>query len=126
MTRPTLNEITRATAMVFDVPYEALIAPNRSKPISRARWVAMYIARQETRWSYPQIGRHFHGMDHSTVIYGCKQVSAMVVANPDVSARMTSVRAVAAKLAGIRAAQEAANVQRLHSAVAAEYPRRRL
>lgn len=120
MTRPTLNEITRATAMVFDVPCESLLQPNRAKRISRARWVAMYIARQETRWSYPQIGRHFHGMDHSTVIYGCKKVSAMMVAGPDISARVTSVRAVAAKLAGIRATQEAANVQRLHLAVAAE------
>ena len=49
-------------------------AKRRTKDIALPRQVAMYICKQLTNASLSDIGKHFGGKDHATVIYACKQV----------------------------------------------------
>ena len=49
----------------------------RSRIIARPRQVAMYLAKQLTSRSLPEIGRKFGGRDHTTVIHACKKIAAL-------------------------------------------------
>ena len=39
------------------------------------RQIAMYLSRELTDASFPEIGRHFGGKDHTTIIHACKQIA---------------------------------------------------
>ena len=54
---------------------EDLVGRRRSAPIARARHIAMYLMREVTGASLPQIGRELGGRDHSTVLHGCNKIS---------------------------------------------------
>ncbi|MBZ0288532.1 MAG: chromosomal replication initiator protein DnaA, partial [Anaerolineae bacterium] len=49
--------------------------------INHARQVAMYLARELTAYSLPQIGDVFGGRSHTTVLHGCNKVTEMVAAD---------------------------------------------
>ena len=59
-----------------------LTGPTRKREIAVARQVAMYVTREMTGMSLPQIGVVFGGRDHSTVMYNCKIVEASITENP--------------------------------------------
>ena len=46
----------------------------RSRPLVDARHIAMYVTRQMTKLSYPDIGREFGGRDHTTVLHAVRRV----------------------------------------------------
>jgi chromosomal replication initiator protein len=46
----------------------------RSKTLVHPRQIAMYLCRELTDASYPEIGRHFGGKDHTTIIHACRQI----------------------------------------------------
>jgi chromosomal replication initiator protein len=47
----------------------------RSKTLVHPRQIAMYLCRELTDASYPEIGRQFGGKDHTTIIHACRQVA---------------------------------------------------
>lgn len=49
---------------------------SRFRHIARARQLVMYLAHHHAGRSYPHIGRHLGGKDHSTVLHGVRQVAA--------------------------------------------------
>jgi chromosomal replication initiator protein len=75
------ERILAAVAEHFAVPPEALLGSGREKLVSAARAVAMYLARQHTGMSYPEIGRALGGKNHSTVIAACQRVEGMITGN---------------------------------------------
>jgi chromosomal replication initiator protein len=62
------------TAAYFGLSREDLISPNRSRPLTNARHIAMYLLRECTGQSLVKIGEIFGGRDHSTALYGINQV----------------------------------------------------
>lgn len=70
----TPDLIQKMVAEAFGLKAQELNAKRRTKEIAIPRQVAMYIARELTHLSLSDIGKHFGGKDHSTVIYACKQV----------------------------------------------------
>jgi chromosomal replication initiator protein len=62
----------------FRIPPREMTSQRRSQWIARPRQVAMYMTRELTPKSYPDIGRNFGGRDHSTVIHACKRVEQMM------------------------------------------------
>lgn len=73
--RPITPElIQKAVAEAFGLKAQDLKVKRRTKEIAIPRQVGMYIARELTQLSLSDIGKHFGGKDHSTVIYACKQV----------------------------------------------------
>jgi chromosomal replication initiator protein len=62
------------TAQYFGISREDLISANRSRPLTNARHIAMYLLRENTGQSLVKIGELCGGRDHSTALYGINQV----------------------------------------------------
>jgi chromosomal replication initiator protein len=75
----SLEAIQDAAAAAFDLSRDRLIARDRSPKVALARQIAMYLARELTDVSLPEIGRGF-GRDHSTVLHAHKRIAADVAA----------------------------------------------
>ncbi len=71
----TIDQVLAATAAAHNLNVADLTGKNRSGHISRARHVAMYLARDLTEASYPQIGRAFGMRSHSTAMHGHEKVA---------------------------------------------------
>ncbi|MDA8398752.1 MAG: chromosomal replication initiator protein DnaA [Ferrimicrobium sp.] len=68
------REIITVTATFFNTTPTELLGQSRKRPIAMARQIAMYIMRELTELSYPEIGREFGGRDHTTVIHAVQKV----------------------------------------------------
>jgi chromosomal replication initiator protein len=87
-----LSEIVDAAAQEFGVPSKALLSRDRSRPVSRARQVAMYLARELTEHNLTEIGRGIGGRDHTTVLHAINQVGSSVHADPTVRNSVDNLR----------------------------------
>jgi chromosomal replication initiator protein len=73
--KPSVAEILDATAKQFGLTPDDLLARDRRPNVATARQVAMYVARELTSQSLPEIGRHIGGRNHTTVLHAVKRVS---------------------------------------------------
>jgi chromosomal replication initiator protein len=71
-----LSEIIDAAAQEFGVQPDSLLARDRRPTVATARQVAMYLARELTEHSLPEIGRGIGGRNHTTVLHAVNRVSA--------------------------------------------------
>jgi chromosomal replication initiator protein len=88
----SVSTIVEASARAFDVEPETLLARDRRPLVARARKVAMYLARELTGQSLPEIGRGFGGRDHSTVLSAVRSIDAEVHRDPDLAITVESLR----------------------------------
>lgn len=72
--RVTLKHVLETVANHHGLSTDDLIGPKRNGPINQARQMAMYLAREYTTASLPQIGDAFGGRRHSTVLHSCSKV----------------------------------------------------
>jgi chromosomal replication initiator protein len=79
-----LSEIVDAAAQEFGVERESLLARDRRPNVAIARQVAMYLARELTEHSLPEIGRGIGGRNHTTVLHAVNRVSAALRTDPAV------------------------------------------
>ncbi len=70
-----LRDVERAVCELFAIDADTLKGEGRSKSSTYPRMIAMYLARKHTGAAYSEIGRHFGGRNHSTVISAEKQVA---------------------------------------------------
>lgn len=70
----TMDDIQEAVCTQFHVKLTELKSRRRSKTLVHPRQIAMYLCRELTDASYPEIGRQFGGKDHTTIIHACRQV----------------------------------------------------
>ncbi|MEM6280722.1 MAG: chromosomal replication initiator protein DnaA [Chloroflexota bacterium] len=71
----TLQRVLEATAQQFRMEPSAITGKRRTKKVNIARQVAMYVAREMTDASLPQIGDAFGGRTHSTVLHSCNKIT---------------------------------------------------
>nr|PZN54267.1 MAG: chromosomal replication initiator protein DnaA [Chloroflexota bacterium] len=71
----TLAQVLDITARHHGLSVEDLIGPRRNGPLNQARQIAMYLAREVTGASLPQIGEAFGGRKHSTVLHHCNKIA---------------------------------------------------
>ncbi len=71
----TLARVLDVTARYHQVSIADLTGPKRTARLTQARQVAMYLAREVTMCSLPQIGEAFGGRTHSTVLHSCNKVA---------------------------------------------------
>ncbi|HEX7022628.1 MAG TPA: chromosomal replication initiator protein DnaA, partial [Trueperaceae bacterium] len=88
----SMEDILRTTARHFDIEPSALRSKGRRQELVIPRQVAMYLIRELTEHSYPEIGQFFSGRDHSTVMYAVQRVTERLEGDPDFSERVRSVR----------------------------------
>ena len=70
----TIEDIQEVVANRFHVKISDLKSKRRTKTLVHPRQIAMYLSRDLTDASFPEIGRDFGGKDHTTIIHACKQV----------------------------------------------------
>jgi chromosomal replication initiator protein len=72
----SVDDIKKAVANHFSIKVSDIISKRRTKNLSFPRHIAMYLCRKHTTASYPEIGEHFGGRDHSSVIHAATVVSS--------------------------------------------------
>jgi chromosomal replication initiator protein len=87
----SLEAIQNAAAEAFGLSRERLLARDRSPQVALARQIAMYLARELTNESLPEIGRGF-GRDHSTVVHAHRRVAADVASGGPASSTVDMLR----------------------------------
>lgn len=70
----TIEDIQRAVSERYQIKLVELKSKKRTKNLVTPRQVCMFLCRELTSLSFPEIGKHFGGKDHSTVIHACKQI----------------------------------------------------
>ncbi|MDR1597328.1 MAG: chromosomal replication initiator protein DnaA [Holosporales bacterium] len=70
----TIEDIQRRVSEFFSIKTADLLSSRRVRSLVRPRQVAMYLSKELTAKSLPEIGRKFGGKDHATVIYAMKKV----------------------------------------------------
>ena len=72
----TLESIQQRVAEYYNLRTADMYSKSRIAPIARARQIAMYLCKELTQKSLPEIGKSFGGRDHATVIHAHKKISA--------------------------------------------------
>lgn len=73
----TVEEIQRKVSEHYNIRLSDMIGPKRVRTYARPRQVAMYLCKQLTSRSLPEIGRRFGGRDHTTVMHGVKRIEEL-------------------------------------------------
>ena len=76
--RVTIDEIQRQVAEHYNIRLADMHSARRARNVARPRQVAMYLAKQLTPRSLPEIGRKFGGRDHTTVMHAVKKVEELI------------------------------------------------
>ena len=79
--RVTIDEIQRRVAEHFNMKMAEMTSSRRARVVARPRQVAMYLAKQLTQRSLPEIGRKFGGRDHTTVMHAVKKIEELMVSD---------------------------------------------
>jgi chromosomal replication initiator protein len=77
----TVEEIQRKVAEHYNIRLSDMIGPKRVRTIARPRQIAMYLAKQLTTRSLPEIGRRFGGRDHTTIMHGVRKIEELMPAD---------------------------------------------
>ena len=75
--RITIEEIQRRVAAHYNIKPAELSSSRRARAVVRPRHVAMYLAKQLTSRSLPEIGRKFGKRDHTTVMYAIRRIEEL-------------------------------------------------
>ena len=67
------------------------MSEKRDKEISKTRQIAMYVSRELIGSSYPVIGKHFGGKNHTTVLQACKKTKEWMERDPEISQTITTI-----------------------------------
>jgi len=79
--RVTIDEIQKAVAEHFTIKMAEMTSSRRARIVARPRQVAMYLAKQLTSRSLPEIGRKFGGRDHTTVMHAVRKIEELVASD---------------------------------------------
>ncbi|WBU64106.1 chromosomal replication initiator protein DnaA [Paracoccus aerodenitrificans] len=73
----SIEDIQRKVAEHYNIKLADLVGQKRVRTIARPRQVAMYLAKQMTTRSLPEIGRRFGGRDHTTIMHGVRKIEEL-------------------------------------------------
>ncbi|CAN5898195.1 chromosomal replication initiator protein DnaA [soil metagenome] len=80
--RVTVDQIQKAVAEHYGLKQADMISERRARAVARPRQAAMWIAKQITTRSLPDIGRRFGGRDHTTVLHAVRRIEALKADDP--------------------------------------------
>lgn len=83
--RVTVDQIQKAVAEHYGLKQSDLLSERRARAVARPRQAAMWITKQITTRSLPDIGRRFGGRDHTTVLHAVRRIEALRVDDPSLA-----------------------------------------
>ena len=75
----TIEEIQKKVAEHFSIRLSDMSSPRRARAVARPRQIAMYLSKQLTSRSLPEIGRTFGGRDHTTVMHAVSRIETLML-----------------------------------------------
>jgi chromosomal replication initiator protein len=88
----TVEEIQRRVSEHYNIRLSELIGQKRVRNFARPRQVAMYLCKQLTSRSLPEIGRRFGGRDHTTVMHGVKRIEELKIQDGQIAEDIEMLR----------------------------------
>ena len=83
--------VLRAVASFFSLKPAQLKAKNNSRPIAVPRQIAMYVCKELTHQSLPQIGKDFGGKHHTTVLHSIRKIDSLRKKDSEISAAVNAI-----------------------------------
>jgi chromosomal replication initiator protein len=77
----TVDEIQQRVAAHYNIKLAEMSSPRRARSVARPRQVAMYLAKQLTTLSLPQIGKRFGNRDHTTVMHAVRKIEELKISD---------------------------------------------
>lgn len=87
----TIDNIIKHICNRFEVKISDVLSDKRDKEISKTRQIAMYVSRELTGFSFPVIGKHFGGKNHTTVLQACKKTKEWLDIDPEINQTVTTI-----------------------------------
>lgn len=89
--RTTIDEIQKKVAEHFNISVKEMQSSRRARTVARPRQIAMYLAKQLTSRSLPEIGRKFD-RDHTTVMHAVRKVEELIIEDISLAESIDSLR----------------------------------
>ncbi|WP_421992297.1 chromosomal replication initiator protein DnaA [Roseococcus sp.] len=90
--RLSIDDIQRKVAEHYNIRLTEMASARRSRAVARPRQVAMYLAKQLTSRSLPEIGRRFGNRDHTTVLHAVNKITELMGEDPSFAEDVTLLR----------------------------------
>ena len=90
--RVTIEEIQKAVVEHYSIRMADMTSARRSRAVARPRQMAMYLAKQLTPRSLPEIGKKFGGRDHTTVMHAVRQIEKLTAEDRAIADDLDSLR----------------------------------
>ena len=88
----SVESIQKIVASHFNLNLQEMLSPRRSRSLARPRQIAMYLAKQHTTNSLPDIGRKFSNRDHTTVIHAVRKIDELIKKDNEVKQNVSEVK----------------------------------
>ncbi len=88
----TTQDVQDSVAKKYHVKVSELKSKRRTKTLIQPRQIAMFLCRELTNSSFPEIGREFGGKDHTTIMHACKQIEKSLESNHSLRAAIESLK----------------------------------
>ncbi|MAY45226.1 MAG: chromosomal replication initiator protein DnaA [Rhodobacteraceae bacterium] len=88
----TIEEIQRKVSDYYNIRISDIVGPKRVRSFARPRQVAMYLCKQLTSRSLPEIGRRFGGRDHTTVMHGVRRIEELKLTDGQIAEDVEMLR----------------------------------
>jgi chromosomal replication initiator protein len=86
------KQLLRAVAEFYDIMEKDLVAKSRKKDVVKPRQVAMYLMREDLKYSFPSIGEKLGGRDHTTVMHACDKIAKEIQENHQLMQEINLIR----------------------------------
>lgn len=90
----SIEEIQKTVSTYYNIKISELRSQKRLKNLVLPRQIAMYLSRQLTSYSFPDIGEKFGGKDHSTIIYAIKKMEKQMEDDIQLKSSIESIKAM--------------------------------
>ena len=87
-----IEAIQKLVCSHFNLNIHELLSPRRSRSLARPRQIAMYLAKQHTTNSLPDIGRKFSNRDHTTVIHAVKKINELIKKDNEIRQNVIEIK----------------------------------
>lgn len=91
---PTIRAVLLAVSQRYLIDVSDITSARRTVNVVRPRQIAMYLAKQLTQRSLPEIGRRIGGRDHTTIIHGVRKIARLRQSDPDLDAELSELAAI--------------------------------
>ena len=87
-----IETIQNIVAAYFNLNMQEMLSPRRSRSLARPRQIAMYLSKQYTTNSLPDIGRKFSNRDHTTVIHAVKKIEELMKKDTEIKQNVMEIK----------------------------------